>query len=55
MGPEFKEMDAISCPVCAQLPADSRVVAEVDLGAGIKEQQIFCDQCGSIYGVVLTA
>lgn len=53
--PYWKEVDAISCPECASLPADSRVVAVVDLGAGIRSQSIRCDQCQIIYEVVSTA
>lgn len=54
-GPEFKEMDAICCPECDNMPEDVRVLGETDLGAGIKAQTIFCDRCESIYDVVLTA
>lgn len=53
MRPEFKGMDAICCPECGSLPADSRVVAVIDLGAGIQSQSVRCDECQIIYEVVL--
>lgn len=53
--PYWKEVDAISCPECASLPADVRVLSVTDLGAGIRMQKILCDQCETIYEVVSTA
>ena len=51
--PFWKEMESIVCPECSNTPADSRVISKTDLGAGIMEQRIYCDECGEIYSVTL--
>jgi uncharacterized Zn finger protein len=53
--PDHKSWNAVVCPECGSFPADSRVLSKINLGAGIQQQRIHCDDCGEIYDVILTS